>query len=119
MPFSIRLDPDSQMVVISLQGEIGDEDLIALSRTARAYPEVGAGIDVLYDCSAVTTLAVSRELIQQLGTRARDDTNRVAFIASTPVAYGLARMYQIISGGEERMLIFDNEAAAMAWLKGA
>jgi hypothetical protein len=117
MPFSVRLDQERHLIAISLEGDIGDEDLNALSRAVRAHPELAAGMSVLYDCTAAASTDVTRDLIYQLGKAARDDTNKVAFVAATPVAYGLARMYQIVAGGAERMQIFSDEAAAEAWLK--
>jgi hypothetical protein len=63
-----------------------------------------------YDCSGLASIAVSRELVHDLGVRACNDTNRVAFVAASPVAFGLARMYQIVSRGEERMQILAERA---------
>jgi hypothetical protein len=117
MPFSVRFDPDRHLIAIALEGDVGDEDLKALSRAVRAHGELAAGVGVLYDCTGVASLDVTRELIYQLGMRARNDTNPVAFVAATTAAFGLARMYQIIAGGDERMQIFSDEAEAVAWLK--
>ena len=117
MPFSVQLDRERHLIVISAEGDVGDTDLEALSKTARAMPEVATGIGVLYDCSGLSSVSVTRGLVQELGMRARNDTNRVAFVAPTPVAFGLARMYQIISGGEDRMQIFPDRDTALAWLK--
>lgn len=105
--------------MISIQGDVGNQDLISLSEAARAEPALATGIDVLYDCTGVASVGVTPDLIHQLGARARADTNRVAFVADTPVAFGLARMYQIVSGGEERMQIFPDRESALAWLAEA
>jgi hypothetical protein len=119
MPFSVRLDPERHLIAISLEGDVGDEDLNGLSRAVRAHTELAAGIGVLYDCTGISSVGVTRELIYRMGIRARNDINRVAFVAASPVAYGLARMYQIVAAGDERMQIFAEEAAAVAWLKRA
>jgi hypothetical protein len=119
MPYSVRLDRDRMLIAIALNGDVGDEELRSLSRDARAHPEMAAGIAILYDCSGVASVAVTRELVHDLGIRARNDTNRVAFVAPSPVAFGLARMYQIVSGGEGRMQIFADRAQAIEWLKGS
>src|SRR5215472_8037232 len=113
MPFSVRLDQDFRLIWISLQGNVGDDDLSAASRAVRAHPEVAAGIGLLYDCTAIAGWAISRDLIHEIGAEARKDTNRIAFVASTPAVVGLARMYQIVSDGDERMRIFPDRSAAL------
>jgi hypothetical protein len=117
MPFNVRFAPEPQLILITLHGDIGDGDLMELSRAVRALPELAAGHAVLYDCSSVASVGVSQALIQQLGMGARQDTNPIAFIAPSPIAYGLARMYQIIAGGDDRIEIFEGESEAREWLK--
>lgn len=119
MPFSVQVDAARDLIRIALTGSVQDADLLGLSRAVRAEPAVQAGTPVLYDCRGVTDVGVSSSLIRDLGVRAREDRNRIAILAATPVAIGLARMYQIVSGGEERMQIFPDEAAALHWLLGA
>jgi hypothetical protein len=117
MPFDVRIDSESQLILVTLHGDIGDVDLNALSRAVRALPEFAGGKSILYDCSPVASVSVTQALIQQLGMRAQNDTNPVAFIAPSPIAFGLARMYQIIASGDDRIEIFEDEAKARAWLK--
>ena len=119
MPFSVDVDRARGLVRICVEGSVRVAELLELSRTARAEPLIQAGAAVLYDCRGVTDVGVSSTLIHTLGARARQDTNRVAFIAETPVAIGLARMYQIVSRGEERMRVFGTEDAALQWLLGS
>jgi hypothetical protein len=119
MSISVRMDRDCRLIWISLEGDVGDADLSAISRAARSHPKAAAGIGVLCDCTAVAGTAVSRDLIQELGTRARSHTNRIAFVTAAPVVFGLARMYQIVSDGDERMQFFVDRSAALSWLKSA
>jgi hypothetical protein len=105
-------------MLIALEGSVGDADLMELSKTVRAEPALQRGIGILYDCRGVTDIGVSSELIGEMGVRARKDTNRIAFIANSPVAVGLARMYQVLSEGHARIEIFSEEATALDWLLG-
>ncbi len=116
MPFAVHIDRERCLIVIEARGEIGDADLLSLSKGVRSEPALQSGAVVLYDCSELTSVVVTRELVHELGIRARKDTNRVAFVAKAPVAFGLARMYQIISGGEDRMEIFPDRESALRWL---
>jgi hypothetical protein len=63
-------------------------------------------------------VSISAGLIEMLGKAARSRTNTVAVFAPLPVAFGLARMYQIFSDPEyERIRVFGSMAEAMAWLE--
>lgn len=40
----------------------------------------------------------------------------IAVVAPTPVVYGLDRMFQLVSGTDERLSVFWDRGTAMAWL---
>jgi hypothetical protein len=66
----------------------------------------------------LTAVLISSSLLESLGRAARVRTNFVAIIAPSPVGFGLARMYQILSDPEDtRMHVFTGAEEAMAWLK--
>ena len=117
MPSAVSVDESGKFIRISLSGPIGDSDLVELSKTVRGLPALGSGIPVLYDCSAVSKIQVSAELIRSLGKAARADHNPVAFVAPNTTAFGLARMYQIVSDtGTDRVRVFSDMDQALAWL---
>jgi len=118
MPFSVTVDREHRLIRIALRGAVSDEALLALSAQVRNDPAMAEGFDVLYDCRGATELTVTGDLIRNMGRRARGDKNRVAFVAATPSAFGLARMYQMVAEAEDRIRIFEDEAPAIAWLMG-
>jgi hypothetical protein len=116
MSASVSVDEARRLILISLEGAVGDRDLQDLSRAVRNEPALAAGFPVLYDCRGVTDLAVSGELIRGLALQAQKDQNRVAFLVSAPAVFGLARMYEIASRAEGRIRIFSSESPAIEWL---
>jgi hypothetical protein len=118
MPSIVSVDEAPRLIRISLTGTVVDADLIHLSKVVRSEPAFAAGWPVLYDCSAITENRITAELVRSLGAGARSDRNTVAFVAPNPTAYGLARMYQIVSdAGPDRVQVFVSVEQAMAWLQ--
>jgi hypothetical protein len=117
MPISASVDRNRRLICITVQGPLRDEDLRQLSKQVRAEPAFGDGLPVLYDCTGATEILVTGDMIFNLGTAARGDHNLVAFVASTPAAFGLARMYQIVADENgSRVRVFATAHEALAWL---
>jgi hypothetical protein len=116
MPFSLRVDRDRRLIFIAFDGDVSNDTLIELSDAVRSEPALEDGYGVFYDCRGAAAINVTGDLVRDMGRRAKPDTNRIAMIATTPAAFGLARMYQMLSEGEDRIRIFHGEAEALAWL---
>jgi len=89
-----------------------------LSASLRKEAAFFSGFPVLCDCSALTRVSVSSGVIEVLAKAARSRTNFLAIVAPLAVAFGLARMYQIISDPDDlRIHVFTRVEDAMAWLE--
>jgi hypothetical protein len=118
MPFSFHVDEGSRVFHIQAIGNVNDAELIELSSRLRHEVAFVAGNPILCDCSGLTAVFISSSLIESLARAAKSRTSFVAITAPTPVAFGLARMYQIISDPEDaRICVFTRAEEAMAWLK--
>ena len=74
-------------------------------------------LPLLCDFTGVTEVLISSSVIESLAKAARSRTNFVAVIAPCAVAFGLARMYQIISDPEDaRISVFAESKEALVWL---
>jgi hypothetical protein len=120
MPFLFHVDESMKVVHVEAIGEVTDAELMDLSARLRQEAAFVSGYPVLCDCSAFTTVAISASLIESLAKAARARTNLVAVIAPLPVAFGLARMFQIFNDPEyERIHVFAGTEEAMAWLEAS
>ena len=118
MPFSFHVDESMKVFHVEAIGEVNDTELMDLGARLRQEAAFVSGYPILCDCSALTSVSISASLIELLAKAARPRTNFVAVIAPLPVAFGLARMYQIFSDPEyARIQVFAGVEEAMAWLE--
>jgi hypothetical protein len=117
MPFLFHVDESMKVVHVEAIGEVNDKEVMDLSTRLRQEAVFVSGYPTLCDCSALATVSISASLIESLAKAARARTNLVAVIAPLPVAFGLARMFQIFNDPEyERIHVFAGAEEAMAWL---
>src|SRR6516225_4575028 len=95
MPFSFHVDESRGVFHVEAVGEVDDVELTGLMDRLRHEAAYVAGYPILCDCSTLTVVSISSSLIESLARAARSRKNLVAIIAPMPVAFGLARMYQI------------------------
>jgi hypothetical protein len=110
--------------IATLRGEIDDLQLLAAYRRLTADRDFDARIDDLVDLREVSPLRVTadglRELIAVLRRAYRHKEHRkVAIVAPSELAFGMARMYQLLRGVEppEEIRVFHQYPEAIAWLR--
>src|SRR5262245_16407788 len=114
MPFS---DERTKVFHVQAIGEVNDVQLMDLNKLLHHEPAFIACFSIVCDCTPVTDVLISSGLIESLAKAARSRTNFVAVIAPCAVAFGLARMYQIISDPEgARINVFAEAKEALMWL---
>jgi hypothetical protein len=118
MPLSFHVDENAGVIHVQAIGEVNDAEVVELSDRLRREVAFVSGYPILCDAAALTAVLISSSLVASLGRAARLRMNFVAIIAPSPVGFGLARMYQILSDPEDtRMRVFTQSEEAMAWLK--
>ena len=118
--FEGHVDESVKVLHVEAIGEVNDKEVMDLSARLRQEAAFISGYPILCDCSALTTVSISASLIEFLAKAARSRTNFVAVVARLPVAFGLARMFQIFSDPEyERIHVFAGMDEAMAWLEAS
>ena len=118
MPFSFHTDESRRVFHVVAIGEVNDVELMELVVRLRRETAFVAGYPILCDCSALTKVSISSCLIEGLAKAARSRTNLVAVIAPCAVAFGLARMYQIICDPENaRIHVFCKAPDAAIFLE--
>lgn len=118
MPTTYRLDVANRVVYSRAWGAVTDEELAAHSRALKADPRFQPDFLQLQDLLDLSEPRVSAEGLRRLaalnpfGKGAR----RAVVVAST-VAYGLARMHELLRAGSgDELQVFRNRAAALGWL---
>jgi len=117
MPFSVHVDESRKVFHVDVIGAVTDAELVDLSARLPREPAFVSGYPILCDCSALTKVSISANLIELLAKAARKRTNLVAVVAPLAVAFGLARMYQLFSDPDDaRIHVFAAMDEATAWL---
>ncbi|HKQ59178.1 MAG TPA: STAS/SEC14 domain-containing protein [Candidatus Eisenbacteria bacterium] len=122
MAFAITVEPD--LLRIALTGALTAEDLAGL---ATATDDLERGRDPvparLTDMTGVTTVEIFYPDVKTLADHRRTlqfpNAFRSAIVVRTPVQRGMARMFQTLNDNPQITIeIFDDEAAALAWIRG-
>ena len=118
MPAEYRIDRPRRTVYSRAWGILTDQDLIQNSAALYADPGFEAGLDQLYDFTEVTEVKVSSPVLLHLALSSRfAPTSRRAVAVSSDIAYGMARMYAILSGREDTIQVFRDRPSAVQWLE--
>lgn len=121
MPFQIITEPELLRVVIT--GRLTRDEVVAVGLAVREIEAACAGVpNRLTDVSGVEMNDLTGDDIQNFARRRREvrypNPFRNAIFAPQPVQFGYARMFQtLVDHPDIDTQVFNDEAAAMAWLK--
>lgn len=126
MPLHYRVDPDSRILVATGEGVLEESDLLAYTEQIAGDPEAQKARHELVDLRAadpgspVSSDAVRR--VAQFWAQREDSVKggRVAFVAGSDLAFGLARMYELLRASQvHEIQVFRDWDEAWAWLHEA
>lgn len=118
MPAEYRIVPSERTIYSRAWGILTDRDLAENRARMLRDPDFDPGCRQLLDFSEVTSLEVTPGGIRELaGTSPFPRDARRAVVVPNDVAYGMARMFALLSGlDESRFRIFRDRAVALEWL---
>jgi hypothetical protein len=129
MPAEHKIDTNIRCIITTWSGEAADRALIealaVYQRTIKSRPEY-ATFDEIVDFSNASNYDLSVSGIQRLvelgsTTDAPGTRTKMAIVVTTPVAYGLARMYQAYRGfmphGSKVLRVFRTNEDARNWVE--
>ena len=129
MPANHNIDTKAQLLITTWEGEARDIEFIEAikkyQKDIQSHPDY-INYNEVVDFSNVTGINLTAEGIKNIGTIAsttdQNEVNRkLAFIVSSPLAYGLARMYEAYRSfskkGQKEINIFKNEKDAFEWIQ--
>jgi hypothetical protein len=120
MPISSLHSVDDGLIRIECSGVIRDVDLGDLITASLEGLAAVVGGVILLDFTQVESVEVSPKAISKAAheNRGRDVTQgvKMAVVAPTDVAFGLARMYQLSRDDEDNVQVFRERADAWLWL---
>ena len=106
---------ERKFLIVRVSGVVTHEDF-----SGEGFPDVAEGTRELFDLSSATDAQISNAEVRQISDTDRRGPGRIvqmAILAETDIAFGMARMYQILTDEmSTEVQVFRDRAAAMAWL---
>ncbi|MGB7280925.1 MAG: hypothetical protein WBE13_01585 [Candidatus Acidiferrum sp.] len=103
----------------SAMGPFSKEDALGHQNRLRDDPDFDPAYSQLMDFTHVTQILLTAADIQQLAlSNIFSKESRRAFLVANDLAFGLARMFEILreSGGERGIRVFRNLEEALDWV---
>lgn len=117
-----RFDAARNVLFVSFDGPLTDEDLVKYAQRAASNPAIPPAHDELIDLRRVDVASVQSHTLRRIaelfaGGDRTPERSRVALVASDDASYGLSRMYQVFrSRSALDLRVFRDMAEARAWL---
>ncbi len=120
MPADYRIDRSERVIYSRAWGVLTYQELADNRAALFRDPAFKPDLAQLYDLTGVTDFEVkSVDLLSHALSSRFAPTARRAVVASSDVAFGIARMYSILIGREELIQVFRDRPSAVEWLNSA
>jgi len=119
MPTFFKIYKERRLVMSAVSGVITIADALAHRQNLRKHPDFDPSFSQLVDLSNVTKIEFSRKDMETFAQETIFSLNsRRAALATCDIAYGLARMFEMLreSKGEEGLRVFRNLDEALDWV---
>ena len=119
MPTFFKIYKERRLVMSIVSGVVTIADALAHRQNLRKHPDFDPSFSQLVDLSNVTKIEFSREDVEKFAQDTIFSLNsRRAAVATADLAYGLARMFEMLreSKGEEGLRVFRTLDEALEWV---
>ena len=119
MAFFYKIDKKQRLVMTTVSGVMTLADGLSHQNTIRNDPEFAPTFSQLMDLTHATRIDLTQQDIHRLAqTNVFSPNSRRAILVKTDVAYGLARMYELLreTMGEHGIRVFRNLDEALEWI---
>jgi hypothetical protein len=108
-----EIDHTRRLVILTISGEITDQDLIALADRVANTPSINKNFSMLVDLRFASGLKVTTEGVRKLAERplVLAAESRRAVVVPSPLGYGMARMYEMLRGTGATKVFMDYDEA--------
>lgn len=122
----LAFEAEPVCVVLRPRGAFSPDAGLAWIRIAASDPRYAPGMSIIYDLTELDADSLTGQMIREYVQRIRDnpqpaaDKVRVAFVAPTPVAFGMLRMFETVASFEvpRDRAVFRTMEEARDWLRG-
>lgn len=122
MPIEHEFDAERRILCVRMFGAVSDEDVLRYAEEITRNAVEDPVHDELIDVREVDSPIASTETLRRVaamfsGSERQPESVKIAFVATSDAAYGIARMYQAFrSNSAAAMKVFRDVDEARAWL---
>jgi hypothetical protein len=117
MPADYTIDSARRVLVVRFWGRLSRSDAIAIRSRLRADPAFDPSLNDLVDLTDVTAIDLTAEDLQHFGGTPLARGIRYAVVATTPLTYGIARVFQAYRESQGAPIeVFHDRASAERWV---
>jgi hypothetical protein len=119
MSASYEVDSERRIIVVTVRGELGDEDLLEIHDRIRAEPKLDPSFRLLIDLRGASGRDVTMGGVQNLIERPLllSPQARRAIVVATDFGFGMSRMYESLRGDLTGAIrVFRDLDQARQWL---
>ncbi len=123
MPITYEIDREQNLIVTTASGTLTDDDVLGLKARLVQDKHFKPGMRELSDIRNIDRLDVTPAGVRAMVKQDRDDavivsSHRLAIVLSDDVAFGMARMYQMLTESTmDDVGVFRDIEEAKSWLK--
>lgn len=119
MAVGYTINVELQVVLVKAWGTLSSADLITATDALHGMPEFGSALRELGDYCEVTEFNLDGAAIQRLAAQSVfAHSVRRAVVVNTDVAFGMARMYQMLRDGPgDGLRVFRDMDQAITWVE--
>lgn len=119
MPTSYEIDSERRIIVVTVRGELRDEDLLEIHERLRTEPKLDPDFGVLIDLRSASGRDVTMGGVQDLIARPllfSPQAHR-AIVVRSDLGFGMSRMYELLRRDlTETIRVFRDVEEARRWL---
>jgi hypothetical protein len=123
MPITYRLRSDEKLVILVHRGIVTDEEFLSFYRTLYEENRFDNSLDLLVDLRQTESASRSAGALSEFAEFIRNHFSsttagpKVAVVAPKDISFGLARMYEAMSGDVPfEFAVFRTSGEALSWL---
>ena len=114
-----EVDHTHRMIILTISGELTDQDLLNLADRMQDTPSISKDFVMLIDLRFANGQQVTTEGVRKLAQKplALSPGSRRAVVVPSPLGFGMARMYEMLRGSTGGMRVFGDYDEARKWVE--
>ena len=114
-----EVDHTHRLLIFTISGELSDDDLLNLADRVERTPSISKDFSLLVDLRFANGEKVTTEGVRKIAERplVLSPQSRRAVVVPSTLGFGMARMYEMLRGGDGTTRVFMDYDEARKWVE--